>query len=111
MRFDIHIHTYEDEHVLQAINELKEILLMTQEDFDAQIADVNAKLDALGADVAAEADEIAAFIAAQPPEVDTSALSGVVDRLTALDDAVKGIFTPPATEPAPEPAPAPEEVA
>lgn len=101
MRLDVHFH--EDSEILQAINQLKEIIIMNQADFDAQVAAINDKLDALGVDVGAEADEIAAFIAAQPPEVDTTALAGVVDRLSALDDGIKGIFTPPAPAPAPAP--------
>lgn len=106
MRFNIHIYDHSEDEVLEAIKELKEILIMTQKDFDDELAVVNEKLDAIGVDVAAEADEIKAFIDAQPPEVDTSALQGVADRLSTLDDGIKGIFTPPAA-----PAPVEEPVA
>lgn len=95
MRFDFHIHTHENDEILKAINHLKEIIIMAQTDFDAEMAEINAKLDDIGVDVAAEADKIAAFIAAQPPETDTSSLSGVVDRLSTLDQGIKDIFTAP----------------
>ncbi len=95
MRIDFYLHNDKENEILWAIQELKEIIMNTQADFDAAIAEVNDKLDAIGVDVAAEAEEIAAFIDAQPPEVDTSALAGVVDRLSALDDGIKGIFTTP----------------
>lgn len=79
-------------------------IMSAQEDFDAKITAANAAIDAVGVAVAAEAAQVAAFIAANP-SVDTSALSGVVTRLEALDESVNTVFDdnptppPPAEEP------------
>jgi hypothetical protein len=85
-------------------------IIMTQEEFDAQIEAMNASIDrlvedvsAIGAAVTAESEQIANFINSQPPGVDTTALEGVQARLSAISDnidtvaeSVEGIFTPPA---------------
>lgn len=71
-----------------------EIIMGRQEDFDTQITAANTALDAIAAAVAAEAQQIADFIAANPA-VDTSALSGVVTRLEAADEAIGSVFTAP----------------
>ncbi len=112
---------FEVHRSLHQIQEKLDLIMATQEEFDAQIAAANASLDAIatdvtniGAAVTAEAQQIADFIASQPAGVDTSALAPTVDKLNAVAaslagtaDAVSGIFTPPAPAPAPEPTPAP----
>ena len=65
--------------------------MSTQAEFDQQLVDLNAKLDAIGVTTTNEAAEVAAFIAANPG-VNTSALQGVVDRLTAANAGVDAIF-------------------
>jgi hypothetical protein len=87
-------------------------IIMNQEEFDAQIAAANAALEGvntsltdIAAAIVAETAEIIAFIEGLPPEVDTSALTGVVTNLetanTALstaNESISGIFTAPAPE-------------
>ena len=95
---------------LTEINRRLTQIMASQEEFDAQIAAANTSLDAIATDitaisaaVTAEAQQIADFIASLPPNVDTSALTGVVDRLGVAaggladtSTAIAGIFTPPA---------------
>ena len=65
-------------------------LMPTQADFDAQVAGINAKIDTLTTAVSDEAAQVQAFIAAHP-DLDTSALQGVADRLDALSTSVAQI--------------------
>jgi len=88
--------TFNVERELRDINRRLRIIMATQEEFNTQIAAANSKLDDLATAIQAEADQIAAFIASQPAGVDTSALNGVIDRLSAASTAVSGIFEPPA---------------
>ena len=65
-------------------------IMPTQDDFDAQVAGINAKIDTLTTAVSDEAAQVQAFIAAHP-DLDTSALQGVADRLDALSTSVAQI--------------------
>lgn len=69
-----------------------------QDEFDAKITAANTALDAIGEAVAAEAKQVADFIATNP-QIDTSALDGVVTRLEAVDDSINTVFEPAPTEP------------
>lgn len=88
--------TFNVERQLIHINRRLRIIMSNQAELDTQVATANAKLDDLATAIQAEADQVAAFIASQPAGVDTSALNGVIDRLSAASTAVSGIFTPPA---------------
>ncbi len=79
----------------QEVKEDLNIIMGLQEDFDAKINAANAALDGIAAAVTAEAQQVADFIAGLPPEVDTSALDGVVTRLGGVADSVSGVFEPP----------------
>src|SRR4051812_25051805 len=99
MRIDIHIHHHygEGAAILDGLSQIKELIEMSQEKFDEQVAAINGKLDGIGAtlqsnaetlnrasqDLAAERQQISDFIAAHP-ETDTSALSGVLSRLSSI---------------------------
>jgi septal ring factor EnvC (AmiA/AmiB activator) len=80
---------------LKSINRRLKRIMKSQEEFDRQVAEINAKLDQVGEQIAAESQQIRDFIA-QNPSVDTSALDGVVARLDSLN--VSGIFEPPTAE-------------
>ena len=69
-------------------------IMSTQAEFNAKIEAVNAAITSLGSSIAAEGQQVRDFIAALPPEVDTSALDGVAERLTGLADGVAAIFVP-----------------
>jgi ABC-type transporter Mla subunit MlaD len=103
-------------HIRQEQFEIKEKLkaiMATQEEFNAQIAAANEKLDAIGTDVTnigtsitAETQQILDFLATLPAGIDTSAMDGVVTRLGAAADSlsgtadsISGIFTPPVPAP------------
>lgn len=73
------------------------IIMSNQAEFDAQIQRANAALDDIALAVAAEAQQVADFIAAHP-SVNTSALEGVVARLTSAKDSIGTVFEPPASE-------------
>lgn len=66
----------------------------TQAEFDAEILRATTDLDTIATKITDEATEIQTFIDGHP-NVDTSALAGVVNRLGTVGDAVSGIFTPP----------------
>lgn len=80
---------------LNEIQESLEIIMASQEEFDAKINAANTALDGIATAVAAEAQQIADFIAANPT-VDTSALDGVVTRLESVGTSVGLVFEPPA---------------
>lgn len=70
-----------------------EKIMKSQEEFDTQITEANAKLDDLGTAVTAETDQIKAFIEANP-SINTSGLDGVVSRLEGVASSVGTIFEP-----------------
>ena len=73
-------------------------IMANQAEFDEQITTANAALDDIQQKVTAEAQQVADFIAANP-QIDTSALTGVVNRLQGVGASVENVFTPPVTEP------------
>lgn len=88
---------------------------MSQEQFDQQASRLQAGIDGAVAAIAAEGQQIRDFIASLPPEVDTSALDGIAERLEGVGTHIGEIFTPPAAEPVidegnAEPTPAAEPV-
>ena len=73
------------------------IIIMNQEEFDEQIRQANVALqETIPAAIAAETAQIIAFIEGLPPEIDTSALTGVVANLNTVSTQVSGVFEPPA---------------
>lgn len=86
---------------LTEIRKETKIIMANQEEFDRQMAAVNAALDAVGSSIKSEAQEVKDFIAANVG-VDTSALDGVVTRLEGVAVSVNDIFTPPIVTPAAE---------
>ncbi len=80
---------------LEEITLRLEDIMGKQQEFDVKITRANARLDELSVQLANEAQEIRDYIDAHP-EVDTSALDGVVSRLEALDPTT--VFTPPVEE-------------
>ncbi len=67
-------------------------IMSKQEEFNAKVAAINEAITGLGNKIAEEGQQVRDFIAALPPEVDTSALDGVAERLTALSAGVSEIF-------------------
>lgn len=74
----------------------------TQEEFNAQVKSINDSIDTLVSAVTAETAQVKAFIDAHP-DLDTSALDGVVSRLTDAAAGVEAID--PNAAPTPIPAP------
>lgn len=66
-------------------------IMANQQEFDAQIARANAALDTISEQITAEAQQIRDYID-EHPDVDTTALEGVVARLESVN--VSGIFEP-----------------
>lgn len=81
----------------QLANILKklEIIIMNQEEFNQEIAKANQSLDDIAVSITNETQEIKDFIASLPPNVDTSALDGVVTRLGSVSAAIGEVFTAP----------------
>lgn len=94
---------------LERIKERLNKIIMNQAEFDEQIRLANEALAGVGTsltDIATaiqtETQEIIDFINSLPPEVDTSALTGVVanlqtanESLSTANESVSGIFTAP----------------
>lgn len=114
MRLDIYHHSDDEEYVdfkymlmklytlgLEIKNKLHKLerqMATNQAEFDAQLNTINEKVTSIFSTVTAEAQQIAEFIA-NNPSVDTSALSGVAERLSQVESAVADIFTPTAVNP------------
>jgi signal transduction histidine kinase len=127
MRINVHVHHHYDglAAVLAKLQTLEDLIKMSQEEFDEKMRLLNEKLDGIGESVTAaataieevrqavisEGQQIRDFIAAHP-DLDTSALDGIVSRLdnvssslsnqvndlSGLDTSVGEIFTPPEPE-------------
>ena len=111
MKIEIHIHKHKGGcgEVLAAIDQLKEFLVMAnQETLDQLTAQIESAKATIVENVAAESQQVQDFIAAHP-DLDTTALEAAVAGLNALGDSVAGIFPDaPTPEPEPEPVPEPE---
>lgn len=70
---------------------------MNQEEFDAKIAQANTSLDDIATAITNETQQIIDFIASLPPNTDTSALDGVVTRLSTVSTSIGSVFEPPPT--------------
>ena len=79
----------------QSISKRLNKIIMNQEEFDAQITAANTALDEIATAITNETAQIIAYIESLPPNTDTSALTGVVDRLSTVSAAVGGVFEPP----------------
>lgn len=96
ININIHKNRLSEVRILASLNQLKEIIMGTQADFDAKVEAINAKLDGLATGLSAaeeavhlEAEQVRQFIA-DNPSVDTSALDGVAERLdTASSDVAR----------------------
>lgn len=87
---------------LEQIQEKLNKIMGLQEDFDAKINAANVALDEIALAVASEAQQIRDFIEAHP-QVDTSALDGVLTRLEGVNESIGGVFEPAPVEPPVEP--------
>lgn len=113
MKFEIHHHYHyhglEEGDILAAIDQLKEQIIMSNQDTINQLTEqIETAKATIVEKIAVESQQVQDFIAAHP-ELDTTGLASAVAGLGAIGDSVAGIF-PDAPTPDPEPEPEPEPV-
>ena len=87
--------------IFSNLNQLRKetkLIMSNQTDFNEKIDRANVALESIAVSVTSEAQQIREFIASLPPEVDTSALDGVIARLEGVAGSVGTIFEPTADE-------------
>ena len=97
MRINLHHYHHSDAETeifaeLHRLRKLTEKIIMDQQEFDAQVAQIKTDLDATNTEIAAIKQKVADFIASHPG-LDVSALAGIVSEADALPAAVDDIGT------------------